>query len=169
MKTTTRRLLLDISPVIVVIVIPGLLTWWGGTMIGWNLPPPLTVLPILLGAVLCAAGAALMIWTIRLFWVEGGGSLTPMAPTQELVVSGPYRHVRNPMYTGVFSILYGEATLLGSPAILVFTVLFGLIPLIYVPLVEEPGLVKRFGESYVTYKSQVPRWIPRLHGGTGKD
>jgi len=32
----------------------------------------------------------------------------------------------------------------------------------YIPLLEEPMLVNRFGDDYVTYERNVPRWIPRL-------
>ena len=75
---------------------------------------------------------------------------------------GVYRHVRNPMITGVFCILLGEAIFFGSWRLLG---LFGfglIVNLIYIPLSEEPGLAKRFGDDYLLYKRNVPRWIPRL-------
>ncbi|MGA8944061.1 MAG: isoprenylcysteine carboxylmethyltransferase family protein, partial [Thermoactinomyces sp.] len=91
----------------------------------------------------------------------GKGTLLPMDPTQKLVVAGPYRHVRNPMYCGVFSILAGEAILFGSLYLLGWFLLFSLIIHFFILFFEEPGLVKRFGEEYIIYRENVPRWIPR--------
>jgi len=102
----------------------------------------------MLGILLWLAGAGLMIWTIRLFWQRGKGTLEPFDATQRLVAVGPYQHVRNPMYTGVFLVLYGEAILLGSPAVLVYALLFSALPFVYVPLVEEPGLEQRDGRIH---------------------
>jgi protein-S-isoprenylcysteine O-methyltransferase Ste14 len=161
-QASKRQMLLNFSPALVVVIVPALLVWLGGYDIGWSFPQPFNWLSVLLGILLYLGGFGLLIWTIRLFWEKGKGTLTPMMPTQRLVVSGPYRHVRNPMYTGVIMALLGEGILLGSTAILVFAIPFVLLPLFYVPLVEERGLEKRFGEAYRTYKAHVPRWIPRL-------
>jgi Kef-type K+ transport system membrane component KefB len=89
-------------------------------------------------------------------------TLAPWNPTQKLVVQGVYRHVRNPMITGVSCILLGEAIFFGSPWLLGWFGLFVLVNMLYIPLGEEPGLAKRFGEDYLVYKQNVPRWIPRL-------
>jgi protein-S-isoprenylcysteine O-methyltransferase Ste14 len=113
---------------------------------------------------LCALvlGFGLLIWTISLFAKLGRGTLAPWEPTKRLVVSGPYRHVRNPMITGVLFILFGEALLFQSWPIAIWMVLFFMINAIYFPLVEEKDLERRFGEEYVLYRQNVPRWIPRL-------
>jgi protein-S-isoprenylcysteine O-methyltransferase Ste14 len=66
------------------------------------------------------------------------------------------------MITGVFCILAGESAIFGSWRLLVWFFIFVLVNLIYMPLSEEPGLEKRFGEEYLLYKKHVPRWIPRL-------
>ena len=55
-----------------------------------------------------------MVWTNRLFATIGHGTLAPWNPPEKLVVRGVYRHVRNPMITGVFCILLGEAVFFGS-------------------------------------------------------
>jgi protein-S-isoprenylcysteine O-methyltransferase Ste14 len=68
------------------------------------------------------------------------------------------------MITGVFFVLTGEATILGSFAVAIWTILFILANLLYITLVEEPKLAERFGEEYSVYKENVPRWIPRLSG-----
>jgi protein-S-isoprenylcysteine O-methyltransferase Ste14 len=83
------------------------------------------------------------------------------ALARKLVVEGPYRHVRNPMITGVMSILLGEAVGLGSPPLLIWFALFFTVNAVYMPLVEEPGLARRFGDDYAVYKRNVPRWLPR--------
>lgn len=112
-----------------------------------------------------------MAWTIRLFVSQGRGTLAPWDPTSRLVVAGPYRHVRNPMISGVLCVLLGEAALFGSaPLVLWFGIVLG-VNAVYMPLVEEPGLVRRFGADYESYRAHVPRWLPRLTpwSGAGED
>lgn len=103
-----------------------------------------------------------MVLTNRLFATVGHGTLAPWNPPQRLVVRGVYRHVRNPMMLGVFCILLGEAIFFGSVWLLGWFGTFVAMVLIVIPLVEEPGLAKRFDDDYVRYKQNVPRWIPRL-------
>jgi protein-S-isoprenylcysteine O-methyltransferase Ste14 len=154
-------------PTSVAIVIPALLVSAYGVELGWGLPGVPTALLVLLGAGLLVCGLRLAIETIALFGKEGEGTLAPWDPTQKLVVRGPYRRVRNPMITGVGLVLLGEAAILGSPAILVEFGIFALANLTYIPLIEEPDLVARFGTEYEEYQRTVPRWIPRvqLHRG----
>jgi protein-S-isoprenylcysteine O-methyltransferase Ste14 len=113
---------------------------------------------------LCAVvlGIVLLIWTISLFARLGRGTLAPWEPTKRLVVSGPYRHVRNPMITGVLCILLGEALLFQSWPIGMWMVLFFIINALYFPLAEEKDLERRFGAEYILYLKNVPRWIPQL-------
>lgn len=113
---------------------------------------------------LCAVafGLVLLIWTISLFARLGRGTLAPWEPTKRLVVSGPYRYVINPMITGVLFILLGESLLFQSWPVAIWMVFFCMINAIYFPLVEEKDLERRFGEDYVLYRKNVPRWIPQL-------
>ena len=108
-------------------------------------------------------GLILLIWTISLFAGLGRGTLAPWEPPEQLVVKGPYRYVRNPMITGALFILLGEALISQSWPIAIWMVLFFVANAIYFPLVEEKGLERKFGEEYVLYGKNVPRWIPRLH------
>ena len=108
------------------------------------------------------AGLALSVWTAALFLKFGEGTPAPWDPPKRLVVRGPYRHVRNPMITGVLLVLFAEAVLLQSWPIAVWMIVFFIGNSIYFPLVEESGLEKRFGNQYREYMNQVPRWIPRL-------
>jgi protein-S-isoprenylcysteine O-methyltransferase Ste14 len=100
--------------------------------------------------------------TIRLFASVGNGTLAPWDPPKKLVVVGIYLHVRNPMITGVLFIALGEGLFFGSWSILILFGIFLVLNMIYIPLSEEKGLLKRFGEDYLLYARNVPRWIPRL-------
>lgn len=148
-------------PGMVAVAIPATLVLLSATRIGWGLPFPASALPPLAGALLIAFGLRLMWETISLFGSVGRGTLAPWDPTRKLVVEGPYRRVRNPMISGVGAVVLGEAALLGSIPILIEFGVFAAVNAIYMPLVEEPGLMRRFGGDYRAYKRQVPRWIPQ--------
>ena len=154
---------IGLLPGMVAVVIPALIVWSTEEInVGWGLPPVLTALPVLLGAALVAIGLLLIARTVALFAAEGGGTLAPWDPTSRLVVRGPYRHVRNPMISGVLCLLLGEAALLGAVPLLAWFGGVFAVNAVYLPLVEEPGLVRRFGADYESYRNQVPRWVPRL-------
>jgi protein-S-isoprenylcysteine O-methyltransferase Ste14 len=114
------------------------------------------------GLVLYASGLALQLYTTYLFWRFAQGTLAPWQPTQTLIIRGPYRYCRNPMITGVLSMLLGEAMFFNSRGIMYWAGLFFVINNIYFFLLEEPSMLARFGDSYSEYKKHVPRWIPRL-------
>jgi protein-S-isoprenylcysteine O-methyltransferase Ste14 len=145
---------IGLLPFVVTVVGPGLLLWRSGTGLGG---PVLAVA----GIVLIALGLALVVWTVALFARIGRGTLAPWDPTSRLVVAGPYRHVRNPMISGVLGIVLGEAGLFASWQLLVWFAAVFAVNAVYLPLVEEPGLRKRFGADYDAYKANVPRWLPR--------
>jgi protein-S-isoprenylcysteine O-methyltransferase Ste14 len=143
------------------VLVPALLVALYGAELGWGLPGIATAAVVQVGTIALIAGVALVWRTISLFGSVGEGTLAPWDPTRRLVVRGPYRHVRNPMITGVGLVLLGEALVLGSPAILAELGIFALVNGLYMPLVEEPGLIRRFGDEYLAYRAAVPRWIPR--------
>jgi protein-S-isoprenylcysteine O-methyltransferase Ste14 len=154
-------------PAVAALLVPALVLLLGdGPRVGFGLSLPLALLPTLAGAALIAPGLMLMHRTICLFARVGKGTLAPWDPTRRLVVLGPYRHVRNPMISGVMSILLGEGVLLGSPQILGWFATFVALNAIFIPLVEEPDLARRFGDEYREYKRNVPRWVPRLRPWT---
>jgi protein-S-isoprenylcysteine O-methyltransferase Ste14 len=153
------------GPVTVTLVIPALiLTLSGGHRLA--ITGPLAWAAAVLGLLLALAGLALLIWTIVLFDRVGHGTLSPLNPTQALVLVGPYRHVRNPMFTGVLAILGGESLITASPLLLAWFVLFWTALAIAIPRVEEPRLAARFGPDYTRYRQHVPRWIPRARPWT---
>ena len=116
----------------------------------------------ILGVAIIIIGLVLFSASLYHFATQGRGTLAPWDPPSQLVVRGPYRFVRNPMISGVIFILLGEALLLESLPHAVWAALFITINLIYIPLMEEPGLEARFGEPYRRYQQGVPRFIPRL-------
>lgn len=123
---------------------------------------PDTVLVEIPGVLIGLSGLTLFIYTVSLFRRIGKGTLAPWTPTQKLVVHGPYRYCRNPMITGVFFILVGESFILHSINILIWAGVFFIINTAYFLLKEEPDLHARFGDEYLEYKRNVPRWIPKL-------
>jgi len=120
------------------------------------------LLVLVAGAASLLIGLTLFTATVMDFARRGRGTLAPWDPPRVLVVNGVYRYVRNPMISGVMFVLLSESLLTGSRAIAVWLILFLVTSLVYIPLIEEPGLVARFGERYRLYKENVPRWLPRV-------
>jgi len=148
-----KQIISFILPVTVLIIVPINIESNWSILFGWNL---------IFGFILIIAGLTIMVLTISTFIQIGKGTLAPWSPTKQLVVVGLYRYVRNPMILGVFTVLLGETTCIWSVALLQWSAAFFVINTIYFILYEEPGLENRFGEDYLNYKKQVPRWIPRL-------
>ena len=117
-----------------------------------------------LGFLLLITGIPLFVRAVILFHKIGKGTLAPWNPAKKLIIKSLYRHMRNPMITGVCFILLGEAFILRSTAILIWSLVFISTKHAYFVFKEEPELLKRFGEEYSVYKKNVPRWIPRIKG-----
>jgi protein-S-isoprenylcysteine O-methyltransferase Ste14 len=119
------------------------------------------------GVALLLIGVALFASSLRRFATEGDGTLAPWDPPRRLVVRGPYRHVRNPMISGVVFVLLGEAAVLRSEPHLVWALVFLTLNALFIPLFEEPQLRRRFGVESAEYCRHVPRLVPRLTPWTG--
>jgi protein-S-isoprenylcysteine O-methyltransferase Ste14 len=145
------------APGVVVGLIPWMLTHWEPAEL------PMWAWPLRLGgaALVLGASAVLAREFVR-FAVEGGGSPAPPVPTERLVVTGPYRHVRNPMYLAVMGGVLGQAALLARPVLLVYTAAVGGVMWLFVHGYEEPALRRQFGAEYDAYCAAVPGWWPRL-------
>jgi protein-S-isoprenylcysteine O-methyltransferase Ste14 len=115
----------------------------------------------LIGVAVGSIGLVLFVTSLRRFANEGQGTLAPWDPPRALVIRGPYRFVRNPMISGVVFVLFAEALVLLSPPHAVWAAAFLALNLIYIPLVEEPQLERRFGEPYREYCRHVRRIWPR--------
>jgi protein-S-isoprenylcysteine O-methyltransferase Ste14 len=116
----------------------------------------------LVGVSLICIGLLLVIASVWRFATEGKGTLAPWDPPRHFVVHGPYQFVRNPMISGVSILLFGEALALRSLPNGVWACLVLTLNLFYIPLVEEPQLERRFGDSYREYCRHVRRFIPHL-------
>jgi protein-S-isoprenylcysteine O-methyltransferase Ste14 len=140
--------------------IVGLVPLW---ILHARLPPghDWTTTRAFLGYAVAALGASVYVVCAREFATRGRGTPAPYDPPRELVASGLYRWVRNPMYVGIFTILAGEALVFGSRSLALYTVLLALGFHVRVALFEERALGRVFGDSYARYRATVPRWIPR--------
>jgi len=145
----------------VVVVIPFLLhnsftgltsSWGNNSFVVWSF--------IIIGTGIMIIGLLLFIRCVDLFVRVGKGTLAPWDPTRNLVLAGPYRYVRNPMIGAVALMLLGQTLLWGSLIIGLWMIVFVGINHLYFIYMEEPGLEKRFGDNYRSYKARVPRWIP---------
>ena len=113
------------------------------------------------GMVLVALGLAVVVACFTRFVTEGRGTPAPVAPTENLVVGGLYRYVRNPMYVGVASVITGQALLFRSWGVAAWLAVFLAAVVSFVKGYEEPRLAQQFGESYERYRRAVPGWWPR--------
>jgi protein-S-isoprenylcysteine O-methyltransferase Ste14 len=118
-------------------------------------------LGVIIGVVLLVLGAMLCGWCVLRFF-RAKGTPVPLNPPKELIVTGPYLWMRNPMVTGVFLALFGLGLILHSGSIvLIWTPLYIVAHVIELKKVEEPELELRFGAAYTEYKRAVPMFIPR--------
>lgn len=142
----------------------GLVPWW---ITDWDRPDgPLGVLDVL-GVAIGLVGLVAVVACFARFVAEGAGTPAPTAPTETLVVGGLYRHVRNPMYLAVASMIGGQALLFRSPGVGLWLVGFMALVLAFVKGYEEPALTRQFGTSYDAYRAAVPGWWPRRTPYTG--
>lgn len=159
-----------LGSLVFLVVVPGtvagLVPWW---ISGWRVERPFLGAAELrlLGAALLALGAAVLLDSFARFALRGLGTPAPVAPPRHLVVTGLYRHVRNPMYVGVVAAILGQALLLGNAALLGYALVVWLVVHLFVVLYEEPTLARTFGDEYAAFRANVPRWIPRVRGWRG--
>ncbi len=114
-----------------------------------------------IGVVIGLLGLGAVMACFVRFVTEGAGTPAPSAPTESLVVGGMYRHVRNPMYLAVASMIGGQALLFRSVGVALWLLAFMAAVLAFVKGYEEPALARKFGPSYDAYRARVPGWWPR--------
>jgi len=156
-----RRLFAVFRALIVALLFISLWTYfvprWIGGAHAFDVPRPL-------GWIVVAIGAAIGLPCVWEFAWRGLGTPAPFDPPRRLVISGPYRFVRNPMYVGMGIALLGEAIVYPNLTL----VMLGLIVVLWAAVTlfiigyEEPTLRRMFGNDYEAYCRQVRRWIPRL-------
>lgn len=112
------------------------------------------------GGLVVVGGAAVAVWCVATFVLVGRGTPAPFDPPRRLVVSGPYRWVRNPMYLGAATALLGAALFYESLALAGYAILFLAVAHLFVKKYEEPTLARTFGAEYEAYRARVGRWLP---------
>jgi protein-S-isoprenylcysteine O-methyltransferase Ste14 len=114
------------------------------------------------GIVLFVLGAIGYFWCATLF-VKAQGTPAPIFPTKRAVVTGLYRINRNPMYTSVLAVVFGQATFYQSRRVAEYGVFLFVCFHMFVVFYEERDLQARFDGDYEEFCRQVPRWLPRSH------
>ncbi len=137
-------------------LLPYLLGYWQARQ-----PLPLWPLAQLAGGLLTVLGLVPIVWAFADF-VRAGGTPVPAAAPPHLVVTGLYRHVRNPIYAGFLLLLLGQALVFGSLGLLLYAGVAWCIAALVVRFSEQPRLLRRFGADYEDYLRTVPAWIPGL-------
>lgn len=148
------------GPGLVVVLVPWLITRWQPGV------PPYPLAVRVIGLALIAVGGMVMVAAFVRFPAEGAGTPFPTNPpsSRQVIVGGPYRYVRNPMYVAFFVANVGQALLLSRPVLLIYAVALTLALAAFVCFYEERTLARRFGADYEAYRKQVPGWWPRLPG-----
>jgi protein-S-isoprenylcysteine O-methyltransferase Ste14 len=116
--------------------------------------------PQITGMILGSTGAVVALSCIFTFVWIGRGTPAPFDPPRRLVIRGPYRFVRNPMYIGAALVLAAAALFYKSISLLAYSVIFLLTCHLFVVSYEEPKLRRTFAE-YEAYCHRVRRWWPR--------
>ena len=140
-------------------VLAGLIPWW---MTRWEIGPALFGLEgtRAVGVVLILIGLPGLVDSFARFALQGLGTPAPVAPTQNLVVTGLYRYVRNPIYVAVVAIISGQAMLFGDWRLTVLGALFWMTCHIFVVAYEEPTLQRTFGAEYESLSRERPAMDP---------
>ena len=142
-------------------IVAGYVPWW---ICRWHIGAPLLGVPSFrfLGVLLIVVGLPVLLDSFGRFALQGLGTPAPIFPTRHLVVSGLFRHVRNPMYVAVVALILGQASLFGSIRVLEYGITVWMGFYFFVLIYEEPTLRKSYGLEYEEFCANVPRWIPRL-------
>ena len=142
---------------LIFVYLPGRLLSWSGVV-----QPAVIEMPQIAAVIVGGVGALTALWCILTFLFLGKGTPAPLDPPQRLVVRGPYRFVRNPMYIGAGLGLAGAALYYESISMAIYAALFLLAAHLFVIFYEEPTLRRMFGSEYQAYCSAVRRWLPGM-------
>jgi protein-S-isoprenylcysteine O-methyltransferase Ste14 len=158
-----RRVVLLLETIVFSILVPGTVAFWLPPVIldrarlgfprSWSILQFAALVPL-------ALGAAIYVRCVWEFAARGRGIPAPIDHPKQLVVTGLYRHVRNPMYLGVLVFLLGEALFLEYLGFLIYALAWFCVVHLVVLTYEEPNLRRKFGTSYDRYARSVRRWIP---------
>jgi len=141
---------------LVLVYLPGRLLAGSGIV-----RPAVIGVPQIAGMIIGAIGAVVALWCILTFAFIGKGTPAPFDPPRGLVIRGPYRFVRNPMYIGAGLALLGAALFYQSWPLLIYAGVFFVATHLFVVLYEEPTLRRTFGDEYEAYCRRVKQWLPK--------
>jgi protein-S-isoprenylcysteine O-methyltransferase Ste14 len=121
-----------------------------------------TGLSMLIGGILVLAGELLRFWGVAY-----AGSLTRVTGgvgAPEVIVAGPYAYVRNPLYMGNIALYIGVGVMANAlaPWLVLAALVYFAFQYVLIVSLEEEFLTKQFGDAYLEYQRNVPRFIPRL-------
>jgi protein-S-isoprenylcysteine O-methyltransferase Ste14 len=162
---TTRRAFSILGSAVFLVLAPGTVAVLAPRWIsGWRMQPPFFGVSAtrVLGVLLILAGVPVLLESFARFAIQGLGTPAPVMAPEHLVVKGFYRHVRNPMYVAVVSLIVGQSLLLGDVRLLEYAAAVWLGFHLFVLAYEEPTLLRTFGAEYDDFRAHVPRWLPRL-------
>jgi protein-S-isoprenylcysteine O-methyltransferase Ste14 len=160
-----RRLWASLGSILFFFIAPGtvagLVPWW---ITHWQIRAPFggNEISQWIGIGLMVLGLMPLVASFARFAWDGLGTPAPIAPPSRLVVSGFYRRVRNPMYVALLVILSGEALYFADVRVFYWALIFWAGCHLFVLGYEEPALTRKFGAEYQTYRTNVPRWLPRI-------
>ena len=127
---------------------------------------PLVALPTVSSILRYGVGGFIVVTSVALFGVwpavlfqRSGQDPKPWTATPELVLEGPYKFTRNPMYLTMVLVCVGFAVMLVSAWVLLLTPLCGMILYLIAIRHEEVYLEQKFADRYLRYKDRVRRWI----------
>src|SRR6185295_10232938 len=149
--TAVQRIIAVLGSAVFFVVAPctlaGLIPW---SITHWEFRPPFFDLPATraVGILLIVAGLPGLIDSFARFALQGLGTPAPIAPPENLVVTGLYRYVRNPMYVAVVAVILGQAMLFGDGRLVTYGGLLWLSFHGFVLAYEEPVLAESFGARY---------------------
>lgn len=115
-----------------------------------------------LGVVLALFGLPLSTWCAYLLLMPGNDRAVPYDSPNGFSIAGAYKYTRNPFMLGWLFILWGEVIFFESVPLLVYAVILTICVHFWIIAFEEPSLEDRYGNEYRHYKTNVPRWLPRI-------
>jgi protein-S-isoprenylcysteine O-methyltransferase Ste14 len=119
-------------------------------------------LNLMIGLPLIAFGI-LLVCICVIYFIRSKGTPVPLNPPKKVIIGGPYAYSRNPMLTGLFLQLFGFGICTGSVSLtFIVTPVFVILNVIELKKIEEPELIKRFGQEYMEYRNKVPMFFPRF-------
>jgi protein-S-isoprenylcysteine O-methyltransferase Ste14 len=142
---------------LLLVYLPARILAWSGIA-----RPAALAWPQIAGILIATAGAVVALSCLWAFAWIGRGTPAPFDPPRKLVVRGPYRFLRNPMYVGAGLAVGGAALYFESVQLLAFIALFLLATHLFVVFYEEPTLKRTFGPEYESYCRHVHRWWPTV-------